>query len=477
MRRICLTLPTNRECAETISAVHEEAAYAAGHFGVEVHLLVLDSSGPDVFAAHAEALQKIPAVPGVVPHHLGENEQRDFLRRVIRHAEVPKSELVLDLMLPAGVSYGACTNRAFLMAAALGCRSVHRRDSDSRYQYLDGEPVFPIHHELMSLGKRAADAAGGVSGTDLEPRQADRPVSMVAGSFVGELSVDIGEIQELDPEVYVDVVSLWAPVEWTDAQKRDLVDESFRGAGTEPFTADRALLTVVDPMRIDMCNISFHGVQEQLPLPPATDTIGSDYFLMHAVHAAGLPGVLHNRDIVNFYTPERRTGAGFTAYQTRFAKFFLSMLYFNALYDRMARAGDTLLDDRHRLRAPVIAEMVRDSARMDRAENVQRLDTIDASYRRLGGKYAEFAGLLAERRERLLDEARRDIEDFALLIEEWEPLMDASRALGLAPADGATARSGGVPGTAHGAAGGSAPEGPSRAPSAEGSALRGGQPG
>lgn len=64
-------------------------------------------------------------------------------------------ELMLDLMLPAGVSYGACTNRAFLIAAALGCDSVHRRDSDSTYQTLNGETVFPVHHELASLGKTA----------------------------------------------------------------------------------------------------------------------------------------------------------------------------------------------------------------------------------------------------------------------------------------------------------------------------------
>ncbi|WP_309505694.1 DUF6271 family protein, partial [Streptomyces phytophilus] len=39
MARICLTLPTNRACAATIAAVHEEAAHAAAHFGAEVHFL------------------------------------------------------------------------------------------------------------------------------------------------------------------------------------------------------------------------------------------------------------------------------------------------------------------------------------------------------------------------------------------------------------------------------------------------------
>ncbi|MEU1022409.1 DUF6271 family protein [Streptomyces sp. NPDC005900] len=430
MRRICLTLPTNRACPQTIAAIGAEAAYAATHFDVEVHLLILDSADPDTFTAHERAVRALGDVPRVVTHHLGEPEQRAFLRRVIAGSGNAKPELLLELMLPARLSYGACTNRAFLLAAALGCESVHRRDSDSEYQSVDGTPVFPVHHELASLGKRAADAARGTVHTALDERHAHKRVSMVGGSFVGELSVDIGEIRALDPEVYYDVVGLWAPGHWSDAQKRELVDDSFRGAGTERFTHDRATLTLVDPMRVDMCNISFHGVHERVPLPPATDTIGSDYFLIHLVHDAALPGVLHNRDIVNFYTPERRTDAGFVAYQTRFVKFFLSMLYFNVIYERMAEAGETLLDERGQVRASLVADLVRQSTALDRAENVERLERVDTAYRRLGGRYEQFADLLATRHERLLDEARGDIEDFALLIEAWEPLVRAARDAG-----------------------------------------------
>lgn len=360
MPKICLTLPTNRPCAATISAIGEEAAHAAEHFDVEVHLLILDSSDERALAEHARVVGEVAGAPNVIWHHLGEAAQRQFLREVIDRAGVAKPELILDLMLPADVSYGACTNRAFLIAGALGCRSVHRRDSDSGYQVLDGAPVFPVHHELMSLGKRAIDAVDGVSESTLAPELADRPVVLVGSSFVGELSVDIGEIQRLDPDVYHDVVSLWAPAQASDEEKRQLVAESFTGAGTDPFVRDRSTLTIVDPMRLDMCNISFdHEVYDRVPLPPATDTIGSDYFLMHLVHDARLPGVLHNRNIVNFYTKERRTDAGFMAYQLRFTKFFLSMLYFNFIYAGMAAADAALLDDRHRVRASTIVALAR----------------------------------------------------------------------------------------------------------------------
>ncbi|WP_326799647.1 DUF6271 family protein [Streptomyces sp. NBC_01808] len=429
MARICLTLPTNRACAATIAAVHEEAVHAAAHFGAEVHFLILDSAADRDRAGHAAAVAGLPRVPGVVVHHLGEAEQRTFLAAVLRRARVAGAEKLLRLLLPDAVSYGACTDRAFLLAAALGCRSVHRRDSDSRYQTAGGRPVFPVHHELATLGLPAADAARRVDTDALNPQHAHKPVSLVGASFVGEMSVDIAEIHDLDPAVYHDVVSLWAPPHWPEEHKRALVEESFKGAGTEAFGGDHAVLGAVDPMRVDMCNVAFHrGVYEAVPLPPATDTIGSDYFLLHLVHDATLPGVLHNRHIVNYHTDERKTGAGFTAYQMRFAKFLLSMRYFNVVYDELAAAGAALLDDRHRPRAAAVGELVARSARLDRDENVMRLTALEIAYRKLGGRYAEFAGVLAARAPDLPAEAARDMADFALLIAAWEPLVRASAA-------------------------------------------------
>ncbi|TDT39918.1 hypothetical protein EV562_103289 [Streptomyces sp. BK208] len=438
MRSICLTLPTDRPCPDTVTALGAEAAYAADHFDIDVHLVVLDSCPPQDRATHADALRRLPVHPRITAHHLDETAQRAFLTRVAQNSGSAKPELLLDLMLPDGLSYGACTNRAFLIAAALGCDSVHRRDSDSRYQRVAGRTVFPVHHELLSLGRPAADAVPHVTESALPEPLLARRVAMVGGSFVGELSVDIARIRDADPGVYQDVVSLWAPEHWPAERKRELVEESFTGAGTTAFARDHALLTVVDPMRVDMCNIAFHGatVSERVPLPPARDTIGSDYFLIHLVHDARLPGVLHNRHIVNYYTGERRTGPGFLAYQTRFAKFLLSMLYFHHVYDRMAEAGDDLLDEHGRARPAAVAALARESTGLDTAENVRRLDALDAAYRQLGGEYADVADHLAGRRERLLDEARGDMTDFALLTEAWEGMVAAAKATALAPAAG-----------------------------------------
>ena len=428
-KRICLALPTNRACSDAIAALHMEAAYGAGNFDVEVHVAVLDSSDEGTHAAHRSVVDSLVSVPHVVVHLLDEKAQRVFLESAIHASGLDDPDLLTRLMLPEGVSYGACTNRAFLIAAALGCESVHRRDSDSAYQAVRGTPVFPIHHELLGVGRRAGEVRGSFSADSLEPAQEDRTVVIAGASFIGELSVDIAEIERLDNEVYHEVVSLWAPSDWSAEQRRELVSESFRGAGLEPFTQDHSALGLVDPMRIDMCNIAFHReAYERVPLLPALDTIGSDYFLMHAIYDAGLPGVLHNRHIVNYYTPERRTDEGFAAYQLRFTKFFLSMLYLNHIYEQMGEIGEALLDERGRLRSEAIAELARDSAKLDTAENLGRLETIERCYRRLGGRYAAFADAIALRAEELIERARTDIEEFALLTEVWQPLVRACRA-------------------------------------------------
>ncbi|WP_018681949.1 DUF6271 family protein [Actinokineospora enzanensis] len=436
MRAVCLTLPTNRECAATITALVAEAAYAVEKFDVRVDLLILDSCGAAEFTAHAEAAAAANALPNVAVHHPDEARQRELLREIIARSGIDRPEYVLDLMLPERLSYGACTNRAFLIAAALGCRSVHRRDSDSRYQEFDGEPVFPIHHELAAIGLRAREVTE-VTETALDPAHGDKPVVLVGASFIGDLSVDIAEIRELDPDAYYEIVSQWANGTTTEAEKRELVEESFTGAGTDPFTGDHSVLTHVDPMRVDMCNIAFHDVQELVPLLPATDTVGSDYFLFHLIYDAKLPGVLHNRHIVNFHTPDRKTDANFANYHLRLAKFFLSMLYLHFVYDRMAEAGETLLDERNRVRPDAIAALVRQSTELDVADNVRRLDHLDHAYRGLGGRYAHFADSLAARRDRLLDEARRDMADFALLIDVWGALVGAAARTGVGqPAGG-----------------------------------------
>jgi hypothetical protein len=431
MRKICLALPTHRECAGTIAAIAAEAAYGASTFGVHVEFLILDSCDAATVAAHAHAVRNLPQADGVSVTHLDEAAQAEFLNRAIAESGVAKPELIAELMLPSRASYGACTNRAFIIAAALGCDSVHRRDSDVAFQEYESRPVYPIHHELMSIGRTARDAVDGVTEVTLDPKHFDKPVVTVGASFVGDLSVDIEEVREQNPQAYFDIVSLWAAPGATEQEKHELVEESFTGAPDGDFRGDRSVLSLVDPMRVDMSNISYFQVHEDVPLPPMTDTIGSDYFHIHLVPDSTLPGVLHNRHVINYHTPDRKADEAFHVYHLRLVKFFLSMLYLHDIYARMGAAGERLLDADHRIQVPMLVDMVRASATQDTAPNFAKLAQLERAYRSVGGRYATFADGLTARHDRLVVEARQDIEEFALLIEVWGPLVRAAKASGL----------------------------------------------
>ncbi|MFE9426454.1 DUF6271 family protein [Kitasatospora sp. NPDC006697] len=433
LRKICLALPTHRECAATIAAVAAEAAYAIDRFGVEVVYLILDSTEPATFTRHAAAVGALPATANLTVLHLDEEAQHRFLSEVIARSDCPRPELIMDLMLPAAVSYGACTNRAFLIAAALGCDSVHRRDSDIEFQTHDGDPLFPVHHELTALGRPAAEVAAYVSEVDLDPLDLDKPVVTAGASYLGEMSVDIEEVKRSNPQAYHDIVSLWAAEGTSEEEKRELVAESFTGAGGEAFVRDHSVLCLVPPMRVDMGNISYHRVHEEVPLPPMAETIGSDYFLIHLVPDSRLPGVLHNRHVINRHTPERKTDAAFHPYHLRLTKFFLSMLYLHVIYRRLQEEGHRLLGPGYRIRADRVAAIVRESTGLDRAPNIRRLDRLERAYRTLGGRYAVFAERLGPLRDQLLAEAAQDMAEFALLIDAWAPLMAAAKAAGPSP--------------------------------------------
>ncbi|MFE9425629.1 DUF6271 family protein [Kitasatospora sp. NPDC006697] len=433
MQRVCLALPTMRPCPGTIVDLAEEAAYAVATFGAEVHLLILDTTTAADFAKNADAVASLAPVPGVFVHHLGNEQQRAFLLGVARRSGAADPELLLDLMLPQAVAYGSCVNRLFLGATALGCTSAHLRNDDFDYQVVDGEKMFPIHHELLSIGKPAGEALAGVSSSTLDPADADKPVMLVSAAFMGELNVDIGEINELDPEVYRDLVRLWTPRVWTREEQDAMVDISFKGAGTETFDSAGSVLGVPDIWDVYMCNVALdHRSYEVLPLVPALRTIGSDYALLHALVHAKLPAVIHRRHIVNYYTPERRIGAGFVAYQLRFVKMLLSMLYLYPVYGQMIDLGPSgLLDERHELKVEPILGLVRSTIDLDRDVNEQCLDEVDRLYRKLGGKYVELADAVAAQRQQLLDEAREDAERWAVLIEAWAPMVAAARERGL----------------------------------------------
>ncbi len=134
---------------------------------------------------------------------------------------------------------------------------------------------------------------------------------------------------------------------------------------------------------------------------------------------------------MNHHTPERRTDAGFLAYQVRLAKFFLAVPPPAPCLRGHGRRGPSPARQHRRTpRTEAVTELVRANAQGDRAADIRRLDTLDAAFRSLESRWTEAANFLAERRADLLAEARADMEEFALLLEAWPALTRSSREQG-----------------------------------------------
>ena len=426
MRNVCLSLPTNRECKETIKLLAYEAEYANKNFDINIKLLILDTSTKEIAQDNQSVLQSLKNELSIEIIYLNENEQDKFISDIVKNSGVEKPEKAIYLMSPKGVSYGACTNRAFLISSAMGCDILLRRDSDSRYQKLSNNYIFPIENELIALGIKAKDIIDKVNSSSLTHKQELMPISLVGGSFIGEMSVDISELKELSPSAYSKVVGLWAPTGSTEEEKKSLVDVSFTGGGTTRFTKDHKCLGTSDPMKIDMCNVGFYKVHQHIPLPPGEETTGSDYFLLHFVKSSTLPGISHNRHIENFYTPVRKTDDGFKKSQLRFCKFLISMPYLYSIYESMEKYGSNIINEEYEPRVELIKSFIDKSILIN--ENVcnEKIEILINEYEKLGGRYEKFATDLKEKKVSLLNEVKEDFKNFSYLVSIWPNLISTA---------------------------------------------------
>ena len=421
MKRICLALPTHRECGVAITALVQEANYALAQFEVAVDVLIADTSTGTALASNMQAAQACDAHthPRLRIFHFDRDKQDALLRQLLRETGLTDPGRALDLLLPDQVSYGAAMNRLFIFAELLGCASLHRRDSDSLYQNYNAQVIYPIAQELRYLGRSAQSIKVNSAALSTPPNCC--PVYMVGGSYIGEPSVDVARMFDIDADAAYQIVGLFAPSHLPQLEKTAWVDSTYLKTGLQAFTADETKLGYGHSYLVDTCNLCFAEIQRLLPVPTACNTIGVDYFLINMLDALKYPVLHHNRHIQNFYTPERRTPAGFIDYQFRMVKYYLYMSYLHSLLACLRT--DAVPTDITQLPVARLIELIQEPAPQLRIENFGKLEILYESYVRLGTEYAEFAELLKNETPQLVDECANDINDFGWLSRQWQPLM------------------------------------------------------
>lgn len=436
-RRVCLAIPSNRECRAAIAALANEAAAVAHVPGLNVLVLISDTSGAADLAANTEQVQQSRIESGQKLIHLSAADQTSFLQRMLAASELESAvcQRLQALLLPHAVSYGAATNRLFLFAASLDCESVHRRDSDSHYLHKDGLPRFPLQQELRFLGRESHHLGDEVNQVDAHLPEQACPVMMVGGSYSGEASIDIMPMYQANPALCHEILGLWAERGMSAAEKQVFNDRMFLRRKHDAFEHDLAILTTADADErpVDMCNVSFYAIHEQVPLPTAPGTIGADYFLIDLLRALALPVVHHNRNIVNYYTAERRTEAGFIDYQTRLARFYLYMSYAHEIVAGLSAAPGRFIDSQWQIEHAQLADLIEQASTCCDQENAEKLDVLCRALPQFGPAYTVVAREIDAQRTALLTQAKQDMLDFAFLVRHWPRLIQSSKKTALWP--------------------------------------------
>lgn len=452
MKRICLAIPTNRSCPAAILGLVQEARAALEEFALEIVVLIADTSSASALAENRSAVAAATrntshyasnCGPRLQVQHLDHAQQSQYLQRILHQVwgtDHERCREMLHILLPDAVSYGAATNRLFLLAAQFGCSSVHRRDSDSRYQYANGKPLYPLLRELRHLGHPAASLE--VQAVAAQPLNWECPVWQVGASYLGELSIDIGDMFTRDAAAAYQIVGKFAPSWLSEAERRAWVDASYLHTANRPFQAEHDTLGHGHSCLVDTCNISFHTVQNWLPLPPACDTVGTDYFLISVLNILRLPVVHHQRHIDNFYTPERRTESGFLAYQMRLVKYYLYMSWLHAAIARIDQAREHIIrpcTEAGLGAEPLAPGLVWYPARLWpclapqaealHQENRAKLEHLQNLFQSLGAPYSALAQQIQREQQALLNTCLADIHQHCRLMSHWPQLMQAAHHL------------------------------------------------
>jgi hypothetical protein len=432
-------MPTNRPSVNSARYAIQECSVLQGMTGQE-HLFVLVEHDRSTHAGeHAEVLTQGATEYGVPTLHVTTDRWVEILDLILR--ELPGAEAdrerFLRLLSPTGVAYSAGPNKAFLIAAAFGVDTVHRRDSDHIPDQRADGPAFPGVLEAKAIGTLLGEVSPVTNRAAARVDRSSEPVYFVGSGMFGDPPHDRRDLLSLDARFVAQIEQLSSP----DASLDDLLAEVHTYFIDEPATRYEDDFYELDRTgRTELGVSCLWRVFLELPEMPIHDTLGCDYFQKNLLYQLSRPVLFHSRKMRHEYDPERARGFGlerFVDYSMRDLRYLILWRVWTA-HNRYIRAhvGEYLRSDGS-LNATLYARGLADAA-----ESVLP-DTsgIPGSFADIYATAAASAsGSAAERLRAVSDSARAlgslaveqvrtGIDDFVWLIERWGDLVSCAPAV------------------------------------------------
>ncbi|HEY1616657.1 MAG TPA: DUF6271 family protein [Streptosporangiaceae bacterium] len=431
-------MPSDRPGEDSIADAIEETRLLDGTTG-EDYAFALIEHGREHEEAHAELLRKLAGGQGARYLHLTTDRWDAVLATALGSCSftAPVRERVRRLLSPEAVSYSGGPNKCALLAAALGVTVVHRRDSDQVADIRDGEKAFPGVLEAAAIGKAITDLPKSSAPTE-GGSAAHASIRFVGSSIFGDSGHDRRDLLASGEEHLIALERLSRP---------GLTLSELTAAAHRKFAVDPALRhegdfwDSNDPGRVSVGVACVKDMFYELPEMPMENMLGSDYYNKSIAGALGYPVVYHSRKMRHTYDPVRAGNTDLptvTSYALRDLRNVMFLPVRAGLCGAVAERPDHFTDDAGHLRQDRLADQLEGVYGQHAAgmrEVPRRYSEIYATAAAkaptaLATRLRAVAEASARSSETVLEELRKGVEDYSLLIRAWKELIANAGAKG-----------------------------------------------
>ncbi len=423
-------MPSNRPGEDSIRDGIEESRFLQQSTG-DSCLFILIEHGPRYERAHAEMLVKF-AGTDVRYLQLTRDTWNSALASLLSACSFSAvvRERVRRLLAPEAVTYSGGPNKCFLVGAALGVTTLHRRDSDQVADIRDGTKAFPGVLEAAAIGKAITDLPGASPGQDSTPAE-HATIRFVGTSVFGDAGHDRRDLLASGEEHVVALERLSRPAltlgEAKAAVHRKFVEEPARRHEEDYWDSD-------EPGRVSVGASCVKDIFRELPEMPIESMLGSDYFQKSMLGALGYPVVFHSRKMRHTYEDARARNsdiAAVTGYALRDLRNVMFLPVRTGLCQEVQDRPHYFTYGDGRLRPDRLAAQLEATYHQqapDLREIPQRYSEIyaaaaDDATADVATRLRAVAAASARAKEAVNDDIRRGVADYSLLIRAWPELV------------------------------------------------------
>lgn len=423
MKKHIYVIPTNRLCTNSIESLLLEIPYIEEKFGIDLTVTMIDSSDYESSKRNSEIFNKMVKNCKKSKAYYITTDHIDFIcRNALERMNIPNKSEILSLLVNKELSYGNAANRTFVVAAALNADYIHRRDSDTYLQNNQtGSILSPLELELKFLGKKISEVKNDVSGTcNFSP---DDTVYMVGGGYKGNWPLDYEDLVTINVESLYKLVHLGKPI-LSDEQNKDYVQRRYIYGSEEVYQNDEVSYSVEN--FIDAGNFSLYKIFNYLPISPASETTGTDYFYHAILGKLHMPMIYHNRRVLHKHDPERYINQQMYSYHLRLVKSRCLVRCYTSLFKDMTANRNCYFED-NRFLAENLANQLIFISNKDLSEDQEYvIDSMVDIYQKTGSaKYAELANFIKENKRTVIQQTPKDVYNYGILTKIWPDLIDA----------------------------------------------------